>query len=50
MSIEMIEAVGHEFLPTYFQTCAGLLREGGEMIIQAITMPDQRYASYQPTG
>ena len=47
VSIEMIEAVGHEFLPTYFQTCAGLLRKGGEMIIQAITIPDHRYASYR---
>ena len=43
----MIEAVGHEFLPTYFQKCASLLREGGEMVIQAITIPDQRYERYR---
>ena len=47
VSVEMIEAVGHEFLPTYFQTCASLLRDGGEMVIQAITIPDQRYDRYR---
>ncbi|MEZ6055748.1 MAG: cyclopropane-fatty-acyl-phospholipid synthase family protein [Planctomycetaceae bacterium] len=46
ISIEMIEAVGHHFLPTYFSTCSKLLKPQGRMLIQAITMPDSRYESY----
>jgi cyclopropane-fatty-acyl-phospholipid synthase len=46
VSIEMIEAVGHEFLPRYFSKCASLLKDDGRLLIQAITMPDQRYAHY----
>ena len=43
----MIEAVGHEMLPTFFQKCDSLLKPGGEMLLQAITIPDQRYESYR---
>ena len=43
VSIEMIEAVGHKFYPTYFSTCAKLLKPKGMMLIQAITIPDQRF-------
>jgi cyclopropane-fatty-acyl-phospholipid synthase len=43
VSIEMIEAVGHRFLPTYFRKCADLLTDDGVMLIQAITIRDQRY-------
>jgi len=43
VSIEMIEAVGHRFLPTYFQQCARLLKDHGLMLLQAITIRDQRY-------
>jgi cyclopropane-fatty-acyl-phospholipid synthase len=43
VSIEMIEAVGHRFLPTYFRKCAELLTDDGVMLIQAITIRDQRY-------
>ena len=46
VSIEMIEAVGHEFLPQYFQRCAELLHPRGQMLLQAITMPDHRYRQY----
>jgi cyclopropane-fatty-acyl-phospholipid synthase len=46
VSIEMIEAVGHNFLPEYFGKCASLLKDDGQMLIQAITMPDQRYQRY----
>ncbi len=46
VSIEMVEAVGHKYLPTYFGKCASLLRDGGAMLIQGITMPDQRFAQY----
>ncbi len=47
ISIEMIEAVGHEYLPTYFQKCCSLLKPGGRMALQAITMPDDRYEAYR---
>ena len=43
VSIEMIEAVGHHFLPTYFKQCAHLLKSNGLMLLQAITIRDQRY-------
>ncbi|UVO19859.1 SAM-dependent methyltransferase [Stutzerimonas stutzeri] len=43
VSIEMIEAVGHSFLPTYFRQCARLLKPDGLMLLQAITIRDQRY-------
>lgn len=46
VSIEMIEAVGHEFLPAYFQACDRLLKPGGRLAIQAIVMPEQRYDAY----
>ena len=45
VSIEMIEAVGHQFYSTYFAKCSSLLKPDGLMLIQAITMTDQRYAS-----
>ncbi|MDU9394779.1 cyclopropane-fatty-acyl-phospholipid synthase family protein [Pseudomonas sp. zfem002] len=44
VSIEMIEAVGHRYLPTYFRQCARLLKDDGLMLLQAITIRDQRYA------
>jgi len=43
VSIEMIEAVGHDFYRSYFQCCSQLLKADGKMVIQAITIPDQRY-------
>jgi cyclopropane-fatty-acyl-phospholipid synthase len=43
VSIEMIEAVGHEYLETYFRKCSSLLKVGGQLLIQAITVADQRY-------
>lgn len=43
VSIEMIEAVGHEYYPTYFSKCSSLLKADGLMLIQAITITDQRY-------
>ena len=43
VSIEMIEAVGHRYLPTYFKQCARLLKDDGLMLLQAITIRDQRY-------
>ena len=49
VSIEMIEAVGHQYLDTYFKKCAELLKADGEMLIQAITIADQRYEAARKT-
>lgn len=46
VSIEMIEAVGHKFLPLYFDTCSKRLKRGGRFALQAISMPDQSYRGY----
>ena len=43
VSVEMIEAVGHKYLPIYFKSCNQLLKPGGKMLLQAITIPEQRY-------
>ncbi len=47
VSIEMLEAVGYEFLPAYFATCGRVLRPGGRMALQSITMPDDRFEAYR---
>ncbi|MDF2184902.1 SAM-dependent methyltransferase [Grimontia hollisae] len=46
VSIEMIEAVGKQFLTTYIKKCESLLKPNGLMAIQAITIADQRYERY----
>ena len=46
VSIEMIEAVGHEYLPTFFAKCNDLLKPTGLMVLQAITFNDQNYQEY----
>ena len=46
VSIEMIEAVGHEYLPTFFAKCNSLLKPTGLMVLQAITFNDQNYQEY----
>ena len=43
VSIEMIEAVGWEYYDVFFKTCSNLLKDNGVMLIQAITIEDQRY-------
>ena len=43
VSIEMIEAVGHEFHDTYFRKCCELLKRDGLMLLQSITIADQHY-------
>jgi cyclopropane-fatty-acyl-phospholipid synthase len=43
VSVEMIEAVGEEYWPTYFATIDKLLAPGGHVAIQAITMDHHRY-------
>ena len=43
VSIEMIEAVGHQYYSTFFSRCATLLKPNGQMLIQAITIQDQAF-------
>ena len=47
VSIEMVEAVGHEFHDSFFRKCCSLLKPDGQMLIQAITIADQRYEQYK---
>jgi len=47
VSIEMLEAVGHRHLPTYFTTLDRLLAPGGRVVLQVISMPDQKYRQYR---
>ena len=43
VSIEMIEAIGHQYLDTYLAKCASLLSPQGLAMVQAITIEDHRY-------
>lgn len=47
VSIEMIEAVGHQYLNTFFQTCSRLLKANGMMLLQAITIVDQLFEAHK---
>jgi cyclopropane-fatty-acyl-phospholipid synthase len=47
VSIEMIEAVGHEYFKSFFKQCHALLNRCGLLAIQAITCPDSRYDSHR---
>jgi cyclopropane-fatty-acyl-phospholipid synthase len=49
VSVEMVEAVGHRFWPTYFQTLDRLVSPGGRVAIQAITMPNRRMLASRNT-
>lgn len=47
VSIEMIEAVGYEYLPSFFKQCNDRLKDGGKLLIQSITIADQRFDYYK---
>jgi len=49
VSVEMIEAVGHEYWSTYFSTLDRLLAPGGRVGVQAITMPHDRMLATRHT-
>jgi cyclopropane-fatty-acyl-phospholipid synthase len=49
VSLEMIEAVGSDHLDSFFRVCAERLKPDGVMLLQAITVPDQDYASHTRT-
>ena len=44
VSIEMLEAVGHEYLPGFFRSCDRVLRPGGTLFLQVITVPARAHA------
>jgi cyclopropane-fatty-acyl-phospholipid synthase len=46
-SIEMFEAVGYEYFGEFFATCSRLLARDGIMLLQTISMPDQRFDTYR---
>jgi cyclopropane-fatty-acyl-phospholipid synthase len=45
--IEMVEAVGHQYLNTFFQICSRLLKANGMMLLQAITIVDQAFDAHK---
>ena len=49
VSIEMLEAVGEAWWPTYFRVLADRLKPGGRAVLQVITIADQRYEAYRRT-
>ncbi|CAN1539787.1 Cfa Cyclopropane fatty acid synthase and related methyltransferases [Paracoccaceae bacterium] len=50
VSIEMIEAVGEAYWPTYFKTLRDRLKPGGRAMLQAITVPDAYFPTYRKTS
>lgn len=44
VSIEMIEAVGHQYYPAFFEVCKERLKPDGLMLLQGITIEEHRYA------
>ena len=47
VSIEMLEAVGHEYYYSYFKQCHQLLKKDGLIALQVILSPDNRYESFR---
>ncbi len=47
VSIEMLEAVGHDYLPVFFKKCSELLTGEGSLALQVITSHDKRYAEFR---
>ena len=50
VSIEMFEAVGEQFWPTYFSKIKSLLAERGKAVIQTITIGDPYFERYRTSG
>lgn len=47
VSIEMFEAVGERWWPSYFETLAAALKPGGKAVVQSITIHDALFADYR---
>ncbi|KAH7296490.1 hypothetical protein KP509_26G025200 [Ceratopteris richardii] len=50
ISCEMLEAVGHEHFPKFFQRCDHLLAKDGIVVVQVITIPEERYDAYRSSS
>ncbi len=50
VSIEMIEAVGARYWPSYFETLKRNLAEGGRVLLQAITVKDSFFDTYKSSS
>ncbi len=50
VSIEMFEAVGERYWPTFFKQISSLLKKNGKAIIQTITMNEQGFPHYRKSG
>ena len=46
VSIEMIEAVGHQYYDAFFKKCSDLLHDDGRMLLQCITIADSLFESH----
>jgi cyclopropane-fatty-acyl-phospholipid synthase len=46
ISVEMLEAVGPEYLHVFFEKCNSLMKQNATLVIQTITMPESRYENY----
>ena len=46
IAVEMFEAVGREYFDIFFKKCETLLKPSGVLVLQVITMPDNRYKDY----
>lgn len=46
IAVEMFEAVGREYFDIFFKKCESLLKPSGILLMQIITIPDQRYEAY----
>ncbi|NCT54715.1 class I SAM-dependent methyltransferase [Candidatus Falkowbacteria bacterium] len=46
VSIEMMEAIGHKYVPAFIAKCNSLLAEGGKICLQFITYPDKDFTAY----
>ncbi|MED6194133.1 hypothetical protein PIB30_025689 [Stylosanthes scabra] len=47
ISCEMIEAVGHEYMEEFFGCCESVLADNGLLVLQFISIPDERYDEYR---
>lgn len=46
IAVEMFEAVGREYFHIFFKKCQELLKPNGVLVLQVITIPDQKYKAY----
>ncbi|KAJ6351420.1 hypothetical protein OIU78_007355 [Salix suchowensis] len=50
ISCEMIEAVGHEYMEEFFGCCESVLAENGILVLQFISIPEERYDEYRQSS